>query len=94
MKGRAFREEKEWRLLSVNWQMLADYFGDPPTEFRCADSKIVPYLRRSLPDLDWHPIAEVILGPKNTTPPGVVQRLLAKSGFSGISVRQSDATYR
>jgi hypothetical protein len=94
MTGRAFGEEKEWRLLSVNWPMLADFFGDPPRQFRYAGGRIDPYVQRAFPALDRHPIAEVILGPKNTTPPGVVQRLLMTTGFSDVTVRHSEATYR
>lgn len=89
LKSKAFREEEEWRLVSI--------FTDADNEncsFMSSKGRIIPYREIKLKELKEHPITEVILGPKHETPPKVIESLLRRSGFEGILVRRSDASYR
>jgi hypothetical protein len=45
-------------------------------------------------DLPTQAIQEVIIGPKNLTPPEVVQSFLGNNQFLNVSVKRSQATYR
>lgn len=89
IKHLAFEEEREWRLVSF----IFDEFANG-VRFRPAKNKIVPYLELPLEELNVEAIREVILGPKQSSPPKVVEELLKTYGFKNISVRRSSATYR
>ena len=89
LKSRAFREEREWRLLSnLVYGLSAEY------SFHPSGSRLVPYRPISLVGEMPEKIVEVILGPKHLTPKHVVEDFLQKSGFGEVDVRQSEATYR
>lgn len=89
LKTSAFREEAEWRLVSM---LGGKVFGD--CLFRTCRSMIVPYRAFKLLPLARPAIAEVVLGPKNETPAIVVQSMLEQAGFTHTTVRHSTATYR
>jgi len=89
LKAPAFREEREWRLVSI--------FSGADTDscqFRASGGRIVPYRAFELKQLTASPVAEVVLGPRHETPPQVVQSLLKQGGFGEVSVRRSQASYR
>lgn len=89
LKGSAFSEEREWRLLSL-------LFKDEKymCSYRAAGDRVVPYLELNLAPLEMPQILEVILGPKNRTPVYVVEKMLEQHGFHAVRVRSSKATYR
>lgn len=89
LKGPAFREEREWRLLS--------YFtkgGRDQCSHRVVQGRIVPFRVYELLELERKPIAEVILGPKHGTPAAVVEDFLNQNEFAETIVRRSEASYR
>lgn len=89
LKSRAFREEKEWRLV---WHLVPEM--DHECLFRANGAKVVPY--RQVPiDLDDQPtIVSVTLGPKHSTPQRTIEQLLRKSGYGAVEVLRSEATYQ
>lgn len=89
LKAPAFREEREWRLLSI-----MSYGSAEPCHFRSARNRIIPYRAYSLPKIDIPAISEVVLGPRHETPIKVVESMLKQAGFGEAKVRRSDATYR
>lgn len=89
LKSRAFREEKEWRLLS---HVVHGVTPDP--SYRPAADKLVPCLQVEMSPHSEDPIAEVILGPKHSTPESTVKHFLRTSGFPDVPVLRSEATYR
>lgn len=89
LKHRAFAEEREWRLLH--------HFGWEPTShclYRTAAGKVVPYKVCELREVTRAPIAELILGPRHTTPVPVMENYLAQHGFDRVNVKRSEAPYR
>ena len=91
MKGTAFSEEKEWRLVYRDWD-----FGKPKYSFRTSRSgTIVPYcaLQGSEGQL---PLTRVIVGPTNH--PEIetrsMQQLLRKCGYADIDVQFCDIPFR
>lgn len=89
LKHAAFAEEKEWRLLHT--------YGLQPTDpclYRAVDCGIIPYKACQLRNSGRSPIAEVVLGPRHTTPVPVVENYLAQHGFDDVKVRRSLAPYR
>jgi len=91
LKDRAFREEKEWRLVSFVLRALDDDYL-----YRAAHDRIIPYRQYELVQAaDLGPaIKEVILGPKHVTPPEVVKGMLRRAGFGEVEIRRSEASYR
>lgn len=89
LKSRAFREEKEWRLLSHLVWTVSD-----ECSFRPAGNRLIPFRAAKLLQFDGEAIAEVVLGPKHLTPTNVVANFLKKFGFGEVRVRRSEATYR
>lgn len=89
LKNIAFKEEKEWRLLATTFN-----YGFSPYEFRNVGAQIMRYVPVKLTELDRKPIVEVILGPKQITPPSVIADFLRAKGFDKAKVHQSSATYR
>jgi hypothetical protein len=91
VKSSAFREEEEWRL--VLW---AFHFGSVPFKYRVRRGMVVPYLEYPLPDRASvrSPISHVYLGPKNRTPPFIVQMMLNQFGMEEVTVSRSGASYR
>jgi hypothetical protein len=89
LKSWAFREEKEWRLLSyVRISM------DDPVSYRPLEDRLVAYRPYTLESLDRRPILEVLLGPKQLTPPHMINALLQQKGFRDVQVKRSAASYR
>lgn len=89
LKTMAFKEEKEWRLIS--------YFvktGEDICMYRAVDDRIIPYRIFELKSLEQDAIKEIILGPKNLTPKYVVESFLNKHGFRNVRVLNSEASYR
>ncbi len=89
LKTWAFREEREWRLIS--------YFlknGDETCSFRAVSDRIIPFRKFELAASVGNPIVEVILGPKNITPEYVIESFLKQNGFGAVKISRSKATYR
>lgn len=89
LKAYAFREEREWRLLSY---LLRN--GEDHCLHRVVHDRIIPYRKIELVELERHPVAEVILGPKHGTPTKVVEDFLKLKGYGLVKVRRSEASYR
>lgn len=89
LKGADFREEFEWRLIS-----LLPYHPSEKCLFRMSKNRIIPYRIFTMEKYSCPIINEVVLGPKQETPIEVVQSLLEQAGFSNVTVRNSDASYR
>ena len=89
LKSHAFREEIEWRLISI---FLKN--GEDDAQYRCLSDRIIPYREYELPPLDNKVITEVILGPRNNTPHHVCKGLLSSKGFTDVQIKNSEATYR
>lgn len=89
LKTYAFREEREWRLISYLTKT-----GDDECCFQSFPDKIVPYRTFSLPNLEENSIVKVILGPKNNTPEYVIDGLLKQNNFENVTVIRSELSYR
>jgi hypothetical protein len=89
LKAYAFREEREWRLLS---HLVKG--GEDHCSHRVVHDRIVPYRKIELAGLERSPITEVILGPKHGTPPRVVEDFLKQNQYAVVRVRGSEASYR
>ncbi|MEY4703924.1 MAG: hypothetical protein RL042_120 [Nitrospirota bacterium] len=89
LKAYAFREEREWRLLSYLVKA-----GAEACSHRVAGSRIIPYRKVELGELERSPIVEVILGPKHGTPPKIVEDFLKLNHYGRVKVRRSAASYR
>ena len=87
-KSSAFKEEREWRLLSII------NTNTPVTwSFRQAGNKIIPYKEIKLKNAE-NAIKKVLIGPKHSTPKNVIEDFLNKSGFKNVKVDYSSASYR
>jgi len=89
LKSGAFREEKEWRLISYFTNIGTDI-----CDFYARDNAIVPYREYMLIKGKHQPITEVVLGPKNITPLNVVENLLHNNGYMNVKITRSEASYR
>ena len=89
LKSPAFREEREWRLISHSL-----VGGSEVLSYRPVADRLSPYRKYDLIDLSRQPIAEVVIGPKHLTPPNIVQACLKQYGFGDVKVRRSAASYR
>lgn len=91
VKGEAFREEREWRLVVTAVQR-----GDISFQFRVSRGMVIPFLEYAMPDRSkcLSPISHVYLGPKNRTPRYIVQMLLDRFGLEDVTVCNSKASYR
>jgi hypothetical protein len=89
MKSRAFREEKEWRLVS-----LFIPAGTDDCKFRASRGRIVPFRSFELKQRDEPAITDVVLGPRHETPTHVVESMLNRTGFDTVKVRKSEVSYR
>lgn len=89
MKGDAFVEEEEVRLLA-----LINSSGYGLTRYRPTANKLIPYIEIDMPgDLEGL-IREVWIGPKNQTPRGTVYQFLESEGYPGTPIKVSAASYR
>jgi hypothetical protein len=89
LKSYAFREEREWRLLSHFVKV-----GGDRCLYRALHDRIVPYRSFQLREPERNAIIEVILGPKHTTPTQVVEAFLKQHNFGEAQVKRSEASYR
>ena len=89
LKSPAFREEREWRLLSYLFKN-----PDDPIEYRHSHDRIIPYKPVRLPPGPCEPVLEVVLGPKHNTPSRLVGQFLERNGFCGVKITRSEASYR
>jgi len=89
LKSPAFREEREWRLISFLVKGTSD-----ECSYRSVDNQVVPYREYEFREIDRCPIAEVILGPKHLSPVQAVRDFLKQNGFGDVKVVRSSATYR
>jgi len=91
VKGDAFQEEREWRLIVTALQ-----HERVPFQFRVSRGMVVPFLEYTMPDRSKYAsaISHVCLGPKNHTPRYIVHMLLSRFGLDGVTVRNSKASYR
>lgn len=89
LKAYAFREEREWRLLSYLVKGGTDH-----CLYRAVHNRIIPFRKFDLEELERIPIAEIILGPKHGTPPQVVVDFLKQNQYGVVKVRCSEASYR
>lgn len=96
VKNPAFREEREWRLISLilSYATEASSHGDlSKMDFRAGHDRIIPY--RILPLGETAPcVTEVVLGPKNITPTRYITAALERYGWKDVPVRISAASYR
>jgi hypothetical protein len=94
-KNPAFREEREWRLISlVTPADTKKGFDIDRMDFRPLLDRIVPYRTIALEETGTSAIAEVVLGPRNITPERIVEAALMRNGWGRIPVRRSSASYR
>lgn len=91
LKTKAFREEREWRLISP---FIKNTEINDTCSFRALTDRIVPYRKFELHKLQTGPIVEIILGPKNTTPSHAIDSFLIQNGFSDVKIKYSEASYR
>ncbi len=89
IKNRAFREEKEWRLISP--YITNTKSGPECVELRTLRDRLIPYRSYTI---EKNYIREIVLGPKNTTRKKDLKNYLQFQGFSKIDVRRSEASYR
>lgn len=89
LKSPAFKEEREWRLLSHLIQGIED-----DCSYRVKDDRIIPFRTVQLHEIPRKPIVEVLLGPKHTTPVRMVEQFLKRHGFDDVRVLRSEGTYR
>jgi hypothetical protein len=89
LKAKAFREEREWRLISYLVKEAEDHCS-----FRASHDRIIPYREFKIPPLSKDAITEVYLGPKNITPNHIIKSFLNQNGFENTKVLRSEATYR
>lgn len=89
LKTSAFREEREWRLISYFVKI-----GEDMCSFRVQNNRIIPFRKFELLELDSDPIVEVIIGPKNMTPNYVIESFLKQCGFANVKISYSKASYR
>lgn len=94
IKNPAFVEENEWRLVSIGVKPEVMDNSHEHMNFRARGERIVPYIEVPLMPSDEVPFAEIVLGPRNSTPTVFVEGALARYGFKGVAVRKSSASYR
>ncbi len=85
-KNGAFREEKEWRLLTYG--NLSSISG---VKLRGTSKAVSPYIPITIPA---GAVSQVTLGPTNQTPRHVLEFALKHNGLSEVSIRASNASYQ
>lgn len=89
LKGHAFSEEAEWRLLSFHSRNDIENIY-----FKESRDRIIPYRELKLEPLNLSSIVKVYVGPKNITPEHLLRKFLQIHGFPKIEIVHSAATYR
>ena len=91
VKGEAFREEREWRLVVTALQQN----DAPPFQFRLSRGIVIPFLEYTMPDRsDHNGISHVYLGPRNRTPRYIVKMMLNQFDLKDVTICNSQASYR
>jgi hypothetical protein len=92
IKAEAFKEEVEWRLVSL---LINNNDVGIPDDclFHPYSNKIRPYRSFELIDLNVNPIERIVLGPKNSTPAHVIDSFMKQNNFINVKVSQSIASY-
>ncbi|GGD41074.1 DUF2971 domain-containing protein [Sinisalibacter lacisalsi] len=88
VKNPAFREEKEWRLVSLSGGAFSD-----SKQYHTRRDGLVPFRGYALP-IDENPIGELVLGPRNNSRPSDVRNFLESFGFMNVGIKKSSASYR
>jgi len=91
LKSTAFKEEFEWRLISL-LSKFTNASPDPCLFHPCIN-KIKPYRSFRLIELEVNPIEKIVLGPKNSTPKDVIESFLQQNNFNNVEVLSSKASY-
>jgi hypothetical protein len=105
LKNPAFREEKEWRSITLipsnpaQIRMLTDEEEDQQKfknmNFRALRDRIVPYMKLPLDTkLGGSTITEVILRPRNITPISIAKACLMRNEWPDVDIKKSTASYR
>ncbi|RDD80373.1 hypothetical protein DVJ77_17175 [Dyella tabacisoli] len=87
MKGAAFNEEREARLVYLSPLMESMH------RYRVRGSALIPYIPIPISTGTLSPILHVRKGPTNRTPLHVVKGFLQANGLEDVEVFESDATY-
>lgn len=92
VKSPFFNEEKEWRLIAL---LTTNEHGLnlPNAKFSSDAGKLKPFREFPLTGFASALIQEIILGPRNQTPPDVVKLFLRSTGFGHVTVRSSTGSY-
>lgn len=94
LKGPAFEEEREWRLVSVELAQPPKGLHEAmPRQFRSSGAKIVPYKEVKLEVYEIPAVVEIVLGPLNPTPRATVEDLAVRFDFGNVRVANSAASY-
>ncbi len=95
IKNPKFSEEQEWRFWIWHWRDKHEPAGRK-LHFRASPFGVVPAMRLNIAHGEVNPIREIVVGPKLdlTTARYGLHCLLEQSGFSGVTIRKSDASYR
>lgn len=95
MKNPAFKEEVEWRLISIISRGVDSVVGDlPQMDYRACTDRVIPFRKIPLLSLSTRAIQRVIIGPRNITPESVIKGALERFGFADVEVTRSTASYR
>jgi len=89
LKSPAFKEEREWRLLSYLFNQ-----DSSTCSYRASSDRLIPYRSYDFKELDRQPIRKIILGPKHITPVRVIADYLKRKGYGVVEVVKSEASYR
>jgi len=97
LKNHKFKEELEWRIISVDAMNDAWHQDTAPLGIREGKSTLIPYRRISLRNQHGRlPLTEIVVGPNPNTDQSVrsVKSLLASQGYADVKVRPSEVPYR
>jgi hypothetical protein len=99
LKNPAFQEEKEWRAIKIITPADAATEGGfwvlNEMDFHALPDRIVPHKEILLDTNLGRPvICDVVLGPRNVTPPPIVEAALERQEWKGVRVRKSKVSYR
>lgn len=89
VKGYAFHEEREWRVIAP---MQTTHL--PNVQFRPGRDRLIPFIGVTLPENVTNLVTKVVIGPKNRTPKAQVASFLEQHGFINAEVVESTASYR
>lgn len=89
LKNHAFKEEEEFRILSLIGEEIAKQYRSN------SDGKVIPFYDFNINNQSKIlPISAINLGPKNVNTEGEVKKLLEDFGLKDIEIKRSSATYR